>query len=67
MKVIDWIAEPIRAMFDTLATTDDIALTLRGLGWGPRELEALRMFAQIGGTADDLRLFTEALRKVTRD
>lgn len=58
MKIVAWSLEPLRAMFETLATTDDIALTIRGLGWGSRELEAIRMFAQAGGTAEDLEELT---------
>lgn len=55
MKLIHWLLEPIREMFQLLAATDEIAINLRALGWTAEDLEAIRVFAQIGGTADHLR------------
>jgi len=67
MKIINWFLEPLRAMFDRLATTDQMAIDLRALGWTADDLEAVRMFAQMGGTADGLSRAAELIAKYPHD
>lgn len=67
MKIINWLLEPLRDMFDRLATTDQMAIDLRALGWSRDDLEAVRMFAQMGGTAEDLSRAAHLIAKYPHD
>lgn len=62
MKFIDYLLEPLTRLADSWFRADEMAVQLRALGWDESDMDGLRMFAQIGGTGEDLGSMSAAMQ-----